>query len=34
MNTQNENGHMLLFSSNEWYKRLSHDVIQKVISQT
>jgi hypothetical protein len=34
MNTQNENGHMLLFSSNEWYKTLSHDEIQKVISQT
>ena len=34
MNTQNENGHMLLFSSNEWYKELSHDEIQKVISQT
>jgi hypothetical protein len=33
MNTQNENGHMLLFSSNEWYKELSHDEIQKVISQ-
>jgi hypothetical protein len=34
MNTQNENGHMLLFSSNEWYKQLSHDEVQKVISQT
>src|SRR4030095_12521984 len=34
MNTQNENGHMLLFSSNEWYNKLSHDEIQKVISQT
>ena len=34
MNTQNENGHMLLFSSNEWYKQLSHDEIQKVIGQT
>jgi hypothetical protein len=34
MNTQNENGHMLLFSSNEWYKQLSHDEIQKVITQT
>ena len=34
MNTQNENGHMLLFSSDEWYKKLSHDEIQKVISQT
>jgi hypothetical protein len=34
MNTQNQNGHMLLFSSNESYKQLSHDEIQKVISQT
>jgi hypothetical protein len=34
MSTQYENGHMLLFSSNEWYKELSHDEIQKVISQT
>jgi hypothetical protein len=34
MNTQNENGHILLFSSNEWYKKLSHDETQKVISQT
>ena len=33
MNTQNENGHMLLFSSNEWYKKLSHEELQKVISQ-
>src|SRR5438046_6135906 len=34
MSTQNQNGHMLLFSSNEWYKELSHDETQKVISQT
>src|SRR5438132_3520952 len=34
MNTQNQNGHMLLFSSSEWYKELSHVEIQKVISQT
>jgi len=34
MNTQNENGHMLLFSGKEWYKELSHDEIQNVISQT
>ena len=33
MSRQDENGHMLLFSSNEWYKELSHDEIQKVISQ-
>ena len=34
MSRQDENGHMLLFSSNEWYKELSHDEIQKVINQT
>jgi hypothetical protein len=34
MNTQNENGHILLFSSNDWYNKLSHDEIQNVISQT
>jgi hypothetical protein len=33
MNTRNENGHMLLFSGNEWYKQLSRDEIQNVISQ-
>jgi len=34
MSRQDENGHMLLFSSNEWYKELSHEEIQKVINQT
>jgi hypothetical protein len=34
MSTPNGNGHMLLFSSNEWYKELLHDEIQKVINQT
>jgi hypothetical protein len=34
MSTQNGNGHILLFRSNEWYKEISHDEIQKVISQT
>jgi hypothetical protein len=33
MNTQNENGHMLLFSGNEWYKKLSRDEVQNIINQ-
>ena len=33
MNTQPQNGYMLLFRSDEWYEELSHDEIQKVISQ-
>jgi hypothetical protein len=33
MNKQNQNGYMLLFRSDEWYEELSHDEIQKVISQ-
>ena len=33
MNPQNQNGYMLLFRSDEWYEELSHDEIQKVISQ-
>lgn len=33
MNTQKQNGYMLLFRSDEWYEELSHDEIQKVISQ-
>jgi hypothetical protein len=33
MNTQNQNGYMLLFRSDEWYEKLSYDEIQKVISQ-
>ena len=33
MNTQKQNGYMLLFRSDEWYEELSHDELQKVISQ-
>jgi hypothetical protein len=33
MNQQDQNGYMLLFRSDEWYDELSHDEIQKVISQ-
>jgi hypothetical protein len=33
MNTQKQNGYMLLFRSDGWYEELSHDEIQKVISQ-
>ena len=33
MNTQNQNGYMLLFRSDEWYNRLSHEDIQKLMSQ-
>ena len=33
MNTQPQNGYMLLFRGDEWYEELSHDEIQKVISQ-
>ena len=33
MNTQKQNGYMLLFRSDEWYEELSYDEIQKVIGQ-
>ena len=33
MNTEEQNGYMLLFRSDEWYEELSHDEIQKVINQ-
>jgi hypothetical protein len=33
MNTQNQNGYMLLFRSDAWYEELSYHEIQKVISQ-
>ena len=33
MNTQPQNGYILLFRSDEWYEELSHNEIQKVISQ-
>jgi len=33
MNTQQQNGYMLLFRSDEWYNELSYDELQKVVSQ-
>jgi hypothetical protein len=33
INTEEQNGYMLLFRSDEWYGELSHDEIQKVINQ-
>jgi len=33
MSTQNQNGYLLLYRSNEWYEALSHEELQKVISQ-
>lgn len=33
MSTPNKNGYLLLLSSNEWYKELSLEEIQKVVSQ-
>jgi hypothetical protein len=33
MNTQNQNGYMLLYRSDKWYNRLSHDEIQRLINQ-
>ena len=33
MNTQKQNGYMLLFRSDEWYEELSCAEIQKVVSQ-
>ena len=33
MNTQNQNGYMLLYHSDEWYNRLSHEELQKLMSQ-
>lgn len=33
MNTEKQNGYMLLFRSDQWYEELSRDAIQKVISQ-
>jgi hypothetical protein len=32
MNTQNQNGYMLLFRSDEWYNELSLEELQKIIS--
>ena len=33
MNTQNQNGYMLLYRTDEWYNRLSHEELQKLIAQ-
>ena len=33
MSTQSQNGYMLLYRSDEWYKALSHEELQNVISQ-
>jgi hypothetical protein len=33
MNTQNQNGYMLLYRSDEWYKKLSQDDLQRLINQ-
>jgi len=33
MNTQNENGYMLLYRSDEWYNKLSIEELQKLINQ-
>ena len=33
MNTQKQNGYMLLFRSDEWYEELSYTEIQKVVTQ-
>jgi hypothetical protein len=32
MNAQNQNGYMLLYRSNEWYKTLSQEELQKLIN--
>jgi hypothetical protein len=33
MNTQNQNGYMLLYRSDEWYNRLSHEELRKLMNQ-
>ena len=33
MNTQNQNGYMLLYRTDEWYNRLSREELQKLIGQ-
>ena len=33
MNTQNQNGYMLLYRTDEWYNRLSQEELQKLIGQ-
>jgi hypothetical protein len=33
MNAQNQNGYMLLYRSDGWYNRLSHEELQKLMDQ-
>ena len=33
MNIANQNGYMLLYRSDEWYNKLSHEELQKLIGQ-
>ena len=33
MNTQNQNGYMLLYRSGEWYNKLSHAELRELINQ-
>jgi hypothetical protein len=33
MNTQNQNGYMLVYRSDEWYKRLSHAELRELMDQ-
>ena len=33
MNTQDQNGYMLLYRSDEWYNRLSHEELQTLMDQ-
>jgi hypothetical protein len=33
MNTQDQNGYMLLYRSDEWYKRLSREELQKLMNE-
>jgi hypothetical protein len=33
MNTQNQNGYMLLYRSDEWYNMLSREELQKLVDQ-
>ena len=33
MNTQDQNGYMLLYRTDEWYNRLSHAELQKLMDQ-
>jgi hypothetical protein len=33
MNTQNQNGYMLLYRTDEWYNRLSHAELRKLMNQ-